>query len=90
MNARHRAVFDHARESGAVFVFEQRRLAGRFAINQAIWAMRVEPQHPVSDNLEPDPADLSRFAPRPAIVDRRQSEKPARLRTIFRASHDSP
>jgi hypothetical protein len=90
MDTRHRAIVDHARESGAVLVFEQRRLAGRFAINQAIWAMRVEPQHPVSDNLEPNPADLGRFAPRSAIVDRRQSEKPARLRTIFRAFRDSP
>lgn len=52
--------------------------------------MGVEPQHPVSDNLEADPADLGRFAPRAAIVNRRQSKKPARLRAIFRALGDRP
>jgi len=52
MDAGHRAIFDHARERGAVFVFEQRRLPGRLAINEPIWAMGVQPQHPVSDNLE--------------------------------------
>jgi hypothetical protein len=35
MNARHRPIFDHARKSRAVFVFEQRRLAWRLAINEA-------------------------------------------------------
>jgi hypothetical protein len=73
MDARHRSIFDHARESGAMFDFEQRRLARRLAINQAIWATGVEPQLPVSDNLESDPADLGGFTSRPAIVDRRQS-----------------
>jgi hypothetical protein len=90
MDTRHRPIFDHARESCAVFVFEQRRLAGRLAINEAIGAIRIERQHPVSNNLEPDPANLGRFAPCATIVDRRQSEKPPRLRPVFRAFRDSP
>jgi hypothetical protein len=52
--------------------------------------MGVEPQHPVPHNLEPDPAELGRFTPCTAMVNRRQSEKPARLRRIFRAFRERP
>ena len=49
---RGRTVLDHARERGAMCVVQPRRLAGRLAVEQAIRAMRVEPQHPVADDLE--------------------------------------
>ena len=65
-------------------------MARRLAINQAIWAMGVEPQHPVADNLETDTADLGGFTSRAAIINRSQSQKPPCLRTIFRALRDCP
>ena len=64
---------------------EPGRLPGRLAVDQAIGAVGVETQHPVANDLEADPADLRRLGARGAIVDRRQGEKPARLRTVLRS-----
>jgi len=64
MDRRRRALLDHARERGAMFVFESGGLSGRLAVDQAVRAKGVEAQNPVADDLEPDPADLGRLASR--------------------------
>lgn len=79
------AVLDHARESGAMYVLEPRRLVGRLAVDQPLRAMSVEAQHPTAKALEADPADRRCLALNRAVVDRRQSQKPARLRPVLRA-----
>ena len=90
MDRRRRTFLDHARERGAMLVLEPRRLAGSLAVDEAVGAVGVETQHPIADDLEPDPADLRRLASRRAVVDRRQSEQSARLRPVLRALRYRP
>jgi hypothetical protein len=40
---------------------------------------RVEPQHPVPDDLQPDPADPRRLGPHPAIRNHRKRKQPTHL-----------
>ena len=68
-----------------VRVAQPRRPAGRLAVDQAIGPLVVELHHPVANDLQGHPADLGRLGPRPAVVDRGQGKKPARLRRILRS-----
>src|SRR4030088_1827474 len=57
MDRRDRAVLDHQHNSLALGIIEPRGLAWRFAVKQAVRTACVEPQHPIPDDLKPDPAD---------------------------------
>ena len=67
----------------ALGIIEPRGLSGRFAVKQAVRATGVELHYPVANNLKPDAADLRRFRARGTIINRRQSQKPSRLRRIL-------
>jgi len=84
MDRRDRATFDHPRHGLALGIVELRGLARRFAVKKAVRPSRIEPDHPIPDNLESDTAELRRFAARPTVIDRRKSQKPSGLRTVFR------
>ena len=43
-------------------VVQPRRLPRRLAINQAVRALRVELDHPVANDLQPDAPDLRRLS----------------------------
>ena len=53
-----RAALDHPRDGLALGITELRGLARRLAITKAVGAPRVEPQHPIPDDLKPNPAEL--------------------------------
>src|SRR5271167_3797053 len=84
MNRRDRAALDDRGERGAVRAVQPRSPSGRLAINQPVWPMRIELEHPVADDLKRHPADLRRLAARGAFVNRRQSQKPPGLRPVLR------
>src|SRR5215217_3586188 len=43
--------------------------ASRLAVREPLGAMRVEPQHPVPDRLQTDPADAGCLCARAAVID---------------------
>ena len=58
--------------------FGQSRLGARgLAVDQTTRSFHVEAQHPVPDDLQPDIADTRRVTATAAIIDFRQSQKPA-------------
>ena len=83
MDRRDRAVLDHQHNSLALGIIEPRGLAWRFAVKQAVRTACVEPQHPIPDDLKPDPADLRRLRARRTVINRRKSQKPPGLRPSF-------
>src|SRR4029078_12554177 len=83
MDCRNRTTLDHTGNGLALNIVEPGRLARRLTVQQTVRPMRVEAQHPVPDNLEPDPANLRRLGARRAIIDRRKSQKPTGLGAVF-------
>ena len=69
VDRRDRAPLDHAGDRLALCSVEFGGPAWRLAIQQAVSASRVEPQHPVADNLKADPADLRSLGTPRAVVD---------------------
>jgi hypothetical protein len=78
MNRRDRSVLQDRRQRRQMLVVQPRRLPFGLAIDQPVGTMRVEPEHPVADNLQPDAADPRRLSARGPVVDRCQS--PSSLR----------
>ena len=73
VNRRDWAALDDRGERGAMRVVQPRRLPRRLAVNQAVRALRVELDHPVANDLQPDAPDLRRLSARGAGVNRRKS-----------------
>src|SRR3984957_773936 len=84
------AALDDRDERGAMRVVQPRRLPRRLTINQAVRALRVELDHPVANDLQPDAPDPRRLSARGAVVNRRNSQKPARLRPVLRPFRRRP
>ena len=84
MDRRRSTVIDHFHQRGAVRVIELWSLLGRLAVDEFVGTMGVEAQNPIADDLESDPANLRRPASRGAVVDRSESQQPARLRPVLR------
>src|ERR1039457_6174155 len=77
------------RSPGAAII----ELAGaprRLAVQKTVGPPCVETHPPVSDDLETNAADLRRFCPRRAVVDRSKRQKPPSLRTILRFLRQPP
>jgi len=81
---RDRARLDSLRQGLALGGIEQRRLAGRLAVDQPRRALGIERQHPVAHRRQSDAADLGRLAARAAVVDRRQRQQPPGLGGVRR------
>ncbi len=65
-------------------------LSRRLAVDQAVRPLGVELHHPVANDLERHPADPGRLRARRAFVNRRQRQKPARLRPVLRSLRRRP
>src|SRR5271170_2963237 len=90
VNRRDWAALDDRGERGAMRVVQPRRLPWRLAVDQAVRALRVELDHPVANDLQPDAADLRRLSARGAVVNRRKSQQSARLRPVLRPFRRRP
>ena len=67
----------------ALCIVELRHRTGRLAIDQAVRALGVEMQHPISDHLKPHVAGPCRIRPPPTVIDHRESQEPAALAGIL-------
>jgi hypothetical protein len=90
MNRRGRTGFDHGDERAPLCVIEQARTSGRFAIDEPVRPLGVEPKHPIAKGLKTDPSKPGRVSPRAAIVNRNESQKPPRDDSRFFGKDPSP
>src|SRR5277367_2552021 len=90
VNRRDWAALDDRGERGAMRAVQPRRLPWRLAVDQAVRALRVELDHPVANDLQPDAPDLRRLSARGAVVNRRKSQQSARLRPVLRPFRRRP
>src|SRR5271155_5319503 len=67
VNRRDWAALDDRGERGAMRGVQPRRLPWRLAVDQAVRALRVELDHPVANDLQPDAADLRRLGAAPPV-----------------------
>jgi hypothetical protein len=79
MNGGYRTALDGCRQGCAVFGVQPGRWTRGLAINQPLRPLRIEPQHPVADDLQTDTADAGGFATTAAVVDHRQRQQSACL-----------
>ena len=79
VRGRDRTALDDLRQGLALRVIEQRRPAGRQHVDQAIRTGGVEPQDPIANRLQTNPAKLRRIAARAALINRRQGKQPTDL-----------
>jgi hypothetical protein len=82
--SRDRAALDHPRDCLALNIIELRGLPGRFAVHKTIGATRIEPQHPIPDDLKPNVADLRRLDARRTVIDRSKCQEAPGLRPVLR------
>src|SRR5690349_23862904 len=82
MHGRDWPVLDDLPQGRALRRVEPRLLARRLARRQPGWALRVEPENPITHGLKPDPADGCRRRASLARVDRRHRQKAADLPRI--------
>ena len=86
VNRRDRPLEDR-RQRRPMLLVQPRRLPRRLAVDQAVRAVRVELEHPVANDLQPDAADLGARGP---VVNRRKSQQSARLRPVLRSFRRRP
>jgi hypothetical protein len=84
MNGRDRAILHHASQGRAVLARQARRLTRRLAGDEPGGTMGVELHHPVPHDLKRHAADLRRLRARRPVVNRSQSQQPARLAAVLR------
>ena len=84
MDRRHRTALDHRCQSLALGGVQLARMARRLAVREPLGAMRVEPQHPVPDRLQTDPADAGCLCARAAVIDLGQCQKATPLGCALR------
>ena len=62
VNRRDRTGLNHGDERAPLFVVEQGRTSSRFAIDETVRPLGVEPKHPIAKSLQADPSEPSRVA----------------------------
>jgi hypothetical protein len=79
MRRRDGALFDDLGKRPLVLGTKHWAATGGFAVEQALGPAGIEAQHPVSDRLQTNTADLRRRLPRTTIVNHRQRQQPPNL-----------
>jgi hypothetical protein len=69
VSSRDRARLDHCSDGPTLLLAQLRRRPRRLAINEPVRPFGVEPQDPITHDLQRHPADLRRFAARRPFVD---------------------
>ena len=75
---------DNLGQRSAVPIVQLRRLARCLAVHQSTWPLGIEAQNPISNDLKPDPAYLSRITALAAVLDHRQRKKAPCLNGVIR------
>src|SRR5690349_6303618 len=84
VDGRDRTTLNDRRQRSPMRVGQSRLRARRLAVYQTIRPLRVEPQHPVPDDLQSDIADARCLTAAAAVVDHRQCQQAAGLSCILR------
>lgn len=85
-----RAAFNDLCKSLALGIVQQRGLARRLPIEETVWTLGIEPNHPVAHDLQRHSADACGIAAACAIINFRQCQQPSSLvRAPCRTSHAS-
>ena len=79
MHRRDRAGLNQLRQFALLRLIKPRRLTRRLAIHQPRRAISIEPQYPVAEGLQANPASLRAVAPQAAVVDHRKRQQPTHL-----------
>ena len=85
VNRGDRTALNDRGQRGPMRIVQPRRLPGRLSVDQAVRPMSVELENPIANDLKRHAANLGRLAARGAFVNRRQSQKSPRLRSVLRA-----
>jgi hypothetical protein len=85
-----RPLVDLCGQGLAVFVGQQRRGAGRLAVEQSCRPLGVETHHPVAHDLQGHVAQPRRLRARAAVVDRRQRQQTTGLGGVLAAPRKAP
>jgi hypothetical protein len=85
VNGWDRTALDDRGQRRPMRIVQPRRLPGRLSIDQAVRPVSVELENPIANDLKRHAANLGRLGARGAFVNRRQSQKSPRLRSILRA-----
>jgi hypothetical protein len=84
MDRRDRTALDCFNKCPALSIIEPRPLTGRLAIKQAIGTSRIEPNHPVTHDLQANSSDPRGCSPASAVVNLCQCQKPTSLVRVLR------
>ena len=79
-----------AGQSLTVLIIQLGGAPGCFPVHQSIRTPRIEPQHPIANRLETNPADPSRLCPGAPLIDHGQGPKTVHLRRILARLCQSP
>ena len=79
MNGRNGPTGHDLRQGFALGVIELGPGARRLAVDQPVWAVGVEAQHPVAQGLQADAPDAGGLCARGAIIDLGHCQQPSRL-----------
>jgi hypothetical protein len=85
VNRRDWTALDDRRQHATVLIAQPRRLSWSLAVEKTPWAMGVELQHLIPNDLKRHAADLRCLGACRAFVNRRQRQKPPRLRPVLRS-----
>lgn len=89
VDSRDRTTLDDGHQRLPMRVGQPWRRSRSLAVDQAIRSLGIEPQHPVSNDLQPDIADMRRLAATATVVGRRQGKQSPGLLRILRPSRQS-
>lgn len=70
MNRRDRPALEESSQRRPMLLVQPRRLPRRLAIDQAFATLRIEPDHPVANDLQSDAANLRRLGTARVVVNR--------------------
>jgi hypothetical protein len=73
-----------------MLIAQDRGLARRLAVQETVWTLSIEPQHPVAQGLQPHATDPGRLGAGGAVVDRSQRQQAAGLRPILALARQRP
>ena len=90
VDRRDRAALDHLHNRLALYIIEPRGLAWRFAVKKAGSTPRIEPHHPVPNDLQRHAANPGRLSAGCPIVNSRQRQKSPSLWAILRLPRKTP
>jgi hypothetical protein len=90
VHGRDRTFLDHPAEERPMFGLEFWRNTRRGIVDETLWSMRIEPDHPIPQRLTVHPADPCSLRAGSTIEHRRDRQQPTRLCRVFCLPSQAP